>query len=125
MKFKKILSILLMFMILFSITVVTVNAADYGNIYQFEPYTNTSGGFQIVDNTINRTLGVALDIIRIVTFCIALLLLIIIGIKYMISTPEIRAELKKDLPTYFIGVIILFAASGILRFITYFVGDAL
>ena len=92
MKFKKILSILLMFMILFSITAVTVNAADYGNIYQFEPYTNTSGGFQIVDNTINRTLGVALDIIRIVTFCIALLLLIIIGIKYMISTPEIKEK---------------------------------
>lgn len=83
------------------------------------------GNLKIVDNTINKTAGVVLDIVRIASFCVGLLLLIIIGIKYMISTPEIRAELKKDVPTYFVGVVILFAASGILKMITYFVQDAL
>ena len=81
------------------------------------------GNLKIVDNTINKTAGVVLDIVRIASFCVGLLLLIIIGIKYIIATPEMRAELKKDVPTYFIGAVILFATSGILQFVTSFVHD--
>lgn len=126
MKLKKIIRIILIvFLILFCVTTVTVSAADYGDINQFEPYTDTQGDYQIVDNTINRTAGVILDVVRIITFCIGLLLLIIIGIKYIAAPPGMRAELKKDLPMYIIGIVILFGASGILRFITYFVNETL
>lgn len=124
MKNKVIYKILFIFLILLCLSTVVTYAADYGSINQFEPYTNTHGtGFQIIDNTITRTSGVVLDIVRIAAFCLGLLILIIIGIKYIIATPEMRAELKKDVPNYFIGAVILFAASGILKFVTYFVGD--
>ncbi len=123
MKNKVLYKILFIFLILFYVNTVVIYAADYGSVNQFDSYTSEGTKFEIIDNTINRTAGIALDIIRIVAFCIGLLLLIIIGIKYIIATPELRAELKKDVPNYFIGAAILFAASGILQFVTYFVKD--
>ena len=123
MKNKVIYKILFIFLILFCVSTVVAYAADYGSVNQFDPYTPKGTGFEIVDNTVNRTAEVILDIVRIVAFCIGLLLLIIIGIKYIIATPEMRAELKKDVPTYFIGAVILFATSGILQFVTSFVHD--
>ncbi len=123
MKNKVIFKILFIFLILFCLSTVVVHAEDYGSVNQFDSYTAEGTKFEIVDNTINKTAGVVLDIVRIVAFCMGLLILIIIGIKYIISSPEMKAELKKDVPTYFIGAVILFAASGILKFITYFVND--
>lgn len=125
MKNKVIFKILLVFLILVCLSTVVVHAEDYGSVNQFDSYGNTKGtNFYIIDNTITRTAGIVLDIVRIVALCIGIIILMIIGIKYMISTPEVRAELKKDVPTYFTGAVILFAASGILKLVTYFVGDA-
>lgn len=125
MKIKNIFKILVIFLILLYLSAVVVNAEDYGSVDQFDSYTSEGTSFQIIDNTINRTGGIILTIVRIFSFCLGLLLLIIIGIKYMIAIPEVKAELKKSMPTYIIGVVILFAASGILQLVTYFVGDAL
>ena len=125
MKIKVIYKILFVFLILFCVNTVAVYASNYGSVNQFDAYTSQGTDFEIVDTTINRTAGIILDIVRIIAFCIGLLLLTIIGIKYMIATPESKAELKKDVPTYFFGAIILFAASGILQFVTYFVQDVL
>lgn len=122
MRKQVIFRIILIFLILLCLTTVVVHAEDYGSVNQFDSYT-PKGSWNIVDNTITRTSGVILNIIRIIAFCIAVILLLIIGIKYMIAAPEVKAELKKDVPTYVTGAVILFAASGILQFVTYFVHD--
>lgn len=124
MKKRVIFKIILIFIILLCFSVVIVHAADYGNVNQFDDYTSEGTGWELVDNIIARTLGIFLDIIRIIATCLAILILVIIGIKYMtIKEPGEIAELKKQLPFYFTGVIILFAASGILKFVTYFIQD--
>ena len=46
-----------------------------------------------------------------------------IAVKFMIAKPEIKATLKLDLPTYIIGAVLLFGASGIMTLLKYFVDD--
>lgn len=124
MRKQVIFKIIFIILILLCITTIVVHAADYSDLNQFDPYGNTSGGFRIVDNAINKTSGVILNIVRIIAFCMAVIILMIMGIQYMIACPEMKAELKKNVPKYITGVIILFAASGILQILTYFIGDA-
>ena len=60
---------------------------------------------------------------RVVALSWAVLMLISIAIKYMTANAQIKAQLKTDIPTYIIGAVILFGASGILTLIKYFIDD--
>ena len=54
------------------------------------------------------------DVIKIIATVgsiISVLMLIVLGIKYMIGSTEERAEYKKSLFPYFIGAVLLFGAS--------------
>lgn len=48
---------------------------------------------------------------------IAVIMLLYIAIKYMISAPSEKAEFKKTAISYSIGAVILFASSGLLQLI--------
>jgi len=54
-----------------------------------------------------------LGIIRVVGTIVAVGMIIILGIKYMMGSAEERAEYKKTLFPYFIGAILIFAASNL------------
>jgi len=54
-----------------------------------------------------------LGIIRVVGTIAAVGMLIVLGIKYMMGSAEERAEYKKTLFPYFIGAILIFAASNL------------
>lgn len=126
MKKQVFLRIIFIVIILLCLTTIVVHAAeDYNSLNQFDDYTSEGTSWGIVDNTINRTAGIILNILRIALFCLALAILVIIGIEYMIHSaePHFKAELKKNLPTYLTGVVILFGASGILQVLTYFIND--
>ncbi len=60
-----------------------------------------------VQNVGSRILG----IIRVVGTIVAVGMLIVLGIKYMMGSAEERAEYKKTLFPYFIGAILIFAAT--------------
>lgn len=126
MRKRTIFRIICIFLILLCLSVAVVHAADnWSDVNQFDNYTSAGTGWEVVDNVVARTLGVFLDIIRIIAACLGVLMLIIIGIKYMIvKDPGHTAELKKQMPFYFTGVVILFGASGILKLVTYFIKDA-
>ena len=55
--------------------------------------------------------------LRVITTSIAVIILIVISMKYMISAPADRADIKKHAIPYVIGVIILFGATGVLSII--------
>lgn len=78
---------------------------------------NTLGKFIV------KALGVILAIVR--TFAVgwAIFMAISISWKYMVSGPQAKAQLKTDVPTYLIGAVILFGASGLLTLIQYFIED--
>ena len=54
-----------------------------------------------------------LGIIRVVGTIVAVGMIIILGIKYMMGSAEERAEYKKTLFPYFIGAVLIFAASNL------------
>ena len=48
---------------------------------------------------------------------IAVILLIMLGIKYMTAAPEGKAEIKKMAITYVVGAVLVFAAGLVLQII--------
>ncbi len=64
-----------------------------------------------------------LGLIRWIGYAIAIGMLIYIGIKYVMSAANEKADLKKGLINYLIGAIIIFAASTIVGWVKTFVSD--
>ena len=56
-------------------------------------------------------------IVRTIGVIAAVIILMIVGIKYMIGSAEEKAEYKKTMPAYLIGAILVFAASQVLALI--------
>ena len=68
-------------------------------------------------NTIKSLGGKVIMIASTIGSIISILVLLIMGIKYMMGSVEERAEYKKTLLPYIIGAILVFAASSIAQII--------
>jgi len=68
--------------------------------------TSNTGSVQDIGNRI-------LGIIRVVGTIVAVGMIIVLGIKYMMGSAEERAEYKKTLFPYFIGAVLIFAATNL------------
>lgn len=109
MKRTKIISlIVILLLVTLIVPMVAVNATGY------EPgdYTGDTNfkGKSSVDKIGNNIIGV----LRMIGSIVSVVVLIIIGIKYMTGSVEEKAEYKKTLMPYFVGAIIVFGASVIL-----------
>ncbi len=102
-KLTKIMSVLLIAVMLISVasTVLATTPADISgaSVSGIEGLTNV--GNQIV--TILTTIGIIASVI----------VLIVLGIKYMMGSAEEKAEYKRTLLPYIIGAGLVFAASAI------------
>lgn len=70
---------------------------------------------------VTNVMGSAINIISVVGAGVAIIMLIVVGLKYITESPEGKAEVKKTLPNYITGAVILFAASGILKLVQMFI----
>ena len=104
----KIFSIILMVSIFVLFLANTVFAAD-GIIDTLKPQYNT--------NTTNLTTvgSRIIDIISTVAIVISVIVLLIIGIKYMMGSASEKAEYKKTMIPYLVWAIIIFGASAIAK----------
>lgn len=75
--------------------------------------TTTSGTFQ---NILNKILGIT----QVIGVAIAVIMLIVLAIKYISAAPSDKADIKKSAVAYIVGAVVLFAASGILGIIRTF-----
>lgn len=73
-----------------------------------------------VQNAIDKMGSTAITIIRIASVAIAIVMLLVIGMRYMVSAPGDRADIKKHLIAYVVGAFILFGVNGILTIILKF-----
>ena len=64
--------------------------------------------------------GALLAVFRIAAVGIALIMLVVVAIKYMSAAPEGKAEIKKHAVIYVVGAVVLFASAGILSIIENF-----
>ncbi len=73
-----------------------------------------------VENTVNIYMGNAAIITKIIAVTVAVIILIVLGMKYMIASPGEKADVKKSMVPYVIGAFIVFAAAEIVRIIISF-----
>ena len=95
-----------------SILLTSISLADNGWDMEINPNNNIGDGGRFKE--VGRSV---INIIRIVGVGIAIIMLIVIAIKFMSSEKKEKAEWKKTLLPYIIGAVILFAASGILQIV--------
>ena len=67
--------------------------------------------------------NVILGIIQYVSIGVASIAAIVLGIKYMYSSPEDKAEIKKKLVPFIIGGILVFGAVQLVKIVETFVGE--
>lgn len=112
----KILTMIIMSILLISISINSF-AADNATLGGFNPKSikandSVQGGTQIT------SVGSSIvGILQVVGIVLSVVILIVLGIKYMMGSSEEKAEYKKTMLPYFIGAIILFAAVNIAKVI--------
>jgi hypothetical protein len=67
-----------------------------------------------------RIVGAIITIARIITAAVAIVMIIVLAMKYMTSAPGDRATIKKHAVVYIVGAVIMFACTGILGIIQQF-----
>lgn len=115
MKSKLILKVIIMTLtILFVLNVLNVNvwAALEGNfdVGAFD----TAVADDTIKSPVKTVIGAIIAFMRIICTAIALIMLAVIGMKYLIASPGERADLKKTLVQFVVGAFVLFGAAGIL-----------
>lgn len=117
---SKILLIGLIMILFFSLTLGAFNSvnAEYNWETEIENIEKAESGEELTP--IKNLAGTFLVITKIICIGIAVVMLIVLAMKYMVSAPGDRATVKKHAVVYVVGAVILFAASGILQIIQKF-----
>lgn len=72
--------------------------------------TNTS-------NSVQNIAGQILGVVQVVGVSVAVIMLIVLAIKYISAAPNDKAEIKKHAVVYVVGAVVLFGAAGLLQII--------
>ena len=67
-----------------------------------------------VDDLINNSTGPIVAVLRVASVAIAIIMLLVIAMKYMMSSAGDRADIKKHAVAYVTGAFILFGAAQII-----------
>jgi hypothetical protein len=117
---KVLISLIAVLIIATAISVIMSNsyaAFDFkGEISSADIGTDNSGA----SDSAAKITGALLTIFRIAAVGIAMIMLVVVAIKYMSAAPEGKAEIKKHAVIYVVGAVVLFASSGILGIIQNF-----
>ena len=70
-----------------------------------------------VDSNVMNFGNTIVPIVRAIGVIAAVVILMVVGIKYMMGSAEEKAEYKKTMPAYVIGAVLVFAASQVIAFI--------
>lgn len=125
-KLLKVMAVILLAVMIVASVATSVNATDktmsFGDINTdsvVEGAKDTSGAA----SSINRIVGSVLTIVQVVGCGVAVIMLIVLAIKYISAAPGDKADIKKHAVVYVVGAIVLFAASGILQIVKNFANN--
>ena len=74
-------------------------------------------------DSVNSMIGAILTVAQVIGVGVAVIMLIVLAIKYISAAPGDKADIKKHAVVYVVGAVVLFAASGILGIIKNFAGN--
>ena len=121
-KLMKTMVVILVAVMIVASLVSTVNATTtvkFGDVdtdYVKNNASDTSGAA----STVNRIVGSVLTIVQVVGCGVAVIMLIVLAIKYISAAPGDKADIKKHAVVYVVGAVVLFAATGILQIVKQF-----
>ncbi len=113
---KKIISIVLIVLLI----IVLFQSITYGATFNFSAQvqnTMTGTGDSKVLDPVNNIAGTAITVAQVIAVGVAIVMLIVLAMKYMVSAPGDRATIKKHAVVYIVGAVVMFAATGILGII--------
>ena len=74
-----------------------------------------NGGEGVQTESVTKIGGNVVTIIQVVGVVIAIVILLVIGIKYMVGSAQEKAEYKKTMIPYIVGAILIFAGTSIVK----------
>lgn len=120
---EKILTIILIALIVLMATLPVCFAADKGTDYM-DPKGITAKTTDAAAST-QTFLWSVLGIVQVVAISLAVIMLIVLGVKYVSAAPAEKADIKQSAMIYVVGAILMFGASGIIQIIKTFAGAAI
>lgn len=115
----KYILVFLLIIIIESTIVSTISNASFSDVnvdFVTEDAKDESGAGKSVLNIIQAILV----IVQVVAMGIAVIMLIVLAIKYMVSAPSDKASIKNSAIQYVVGAVVLFSTAGILGIIRNF-----
>ena len=117
-KTMKILSIILTIAMIFTISMGTISMATGAADDQSSDSTiddlSTPNGDLDTDNLTNVGANIV-SIITTIGIVVAVVVLLVLGIKYMMGSASEKAEYKKTMIPYLVGAVLIFGASAIAK----------
>ena len=108
---KEISTLLLTIMLVASIA-GTVLAVDPNTVLN-----GLNGNGNVQTNDLTKVGNNIVTIIQVVGIVIAVIVLLVIGIKYMMGSASEKAEYKKTMIPYIVGAVLIFAGTSLVRVI--------
>ena len=118
---KKFFVVFLLLLVTISILSNFIYAADYSGFVEKLPISDEGG----VKDSLIGIIQVILSAVRAFGLATAVIIILVIGTKYMLASAGDRADIKKYAIKYVIGAIILFAASGLLTLVKQIIDSSL
>lgn len=109
MKSKKLLIVSLLVVIMLVVLSVSNSVFAAAQGYDPETWTSDTSSATKMKDMVSKILG----FVQVLGSAIAVIMIIVIGIKYMLGSAEEKADYKKTLLPYVIGAGCIFAASNI------------
>lgn len=119
---KKIIKFVLIFLVIFVLSNLLISITSQASFSSVDVdfVTNGAKDSSGTAKSVNNIVGSILTICQVAGSGIAVIMIIVLAIKYMSAAPSDKAEVKKSATIYIIGAVVLFSASGILGIIRRF-----
>lgn len=119
----KAMAVILVAVMLVATLTSSVNALSFSEAGNTETVTANASDTSGAADSVNRIVGSVLTIVQVVGSGVAVIMLIVLAIKYISAAPGDKADIKKHAVVYVVGAVVLFAASGILQIVKNFASN--
>ena len=111
---NKILKVLFVIIAMMSIIIIAASSTYATVTLPWDQTTISSDTSGNTATAVKNISGTILGVVQVIGVAVAVIMLIVLAIKYISAAPNDKAEIKKHAIVYVVGAVVLFAASGIL-----------
>lgn len=85
--------------------------------------SGTTGGYS--GTGLSTTVSNVLGIVQFICYAAAVVMIVMLGVKFMTASPDGKAEIKKSAIIYVVGAILVFAAGTLLNLVKNIAGNTI